>query len=124
VLGLRDGRVYSSQARGFSFVRLLASCCSRVVVVSCAEQENPPRSRDAFQVMDSVIQKGETRVGGKLTRGARDQDVSGVPERHDASRLVDRQPSYASRDHLNLSGVDPGPDVEADATDRGTDFQR
>ena len=41
------------------------ACRARVVVVSCAEQENPPRNRDAFQVMDSAIQVGKTRVGSK-----------------------------------------------------------
>ena len=37
---------------------------------------------------------------------------------------MDRQPSYASWDHFNLSGVDAGPDVEAYAADRNADFER
>ena len=88
------------------------------------EHENLPRSRDTFQLMNPSIHIGKTCASGQLPRGARHQDVSGVPERHDASRLMDRQSSYASWDHFNLSGVDGDPDVEAYAADRGADFER
>ena len=37
---------------------------------------------------------------------------------------MDRQPSYATWDHFNLSGVDAGPDIESYSPDCGADFQR
>jgi hypothetical protein len=37
---------------------------------------------------------------------------------------VDRDPSYASGDDFGLSGVDPRPDAEFYAADRGADFER
>jgi hypothetical protein len=73
--------------------------------------------------MDPAVGEGEAGAGGQVPGGARDEDVSGVPERHDASRLVDRHTTDASGDQFDLPDVDSGPDVEADDADRGADLE-
>src|SRR3954464_733881 len=87
-------------------------------------REDPPRLRDALEQLDPAILVDQTRAGGQFPCRARDQHVAAVPERHDASGLVDGQSSDTAGDEFDLSAVDAGPDGQADATDRGADLDR
>ena len=69
---------------------------------------------DAFELVDASVLIGKTQSRGQFSRGARNEDLTSAAKRHDAGGLVNSESSDPSGDHLHLTGVYSGSDLQPD----------
>src|SRR5919108_2201626 len=75
-----------------------------------------PRPGDALQVMDSAVVERDARPRDEVAHGARRQNLAGPSQGRHARTGMDGDPAHPILRDLDLSGVQPGADLDADRT--------
>jgi hypothetical protein len=79
---------------------------------------------ETLELMEPGVFEGQAGAVEEIHDRRRDQDLAGPRHRHDAGRRVDRDSPDVTRDGLDLSGVNAGPDRETQVLDGVADGSR
>ena len=86
--------------------------------MSAGEREQVPGFGDPLELMFATILKAESRSGHQVLDGARDEYVTWASERRDAGTDRDRDPDDLAIADFALAGVQTGPNLETDRSQR------
>ena len=85
---------------------------------SAGEREQVPGFGDPLERMHAAVLKTESRSGHEVLDGARDEYVTRASERRDAGADRDRDPDDLAVADFALAGVETGPHLETDRSQR------